>query len=260
MSASNPNTTVSWRVFDSLGFIALLVGAEQIVGVFVELPHSDWRVGVALTVLGPVFYSFTGGWGRVREYIANLRRLRIVRLARPEKVDIIEEGRQRHTRVQIRQRVYTLTQGPLQRALEAGDKGLRASVGPVLGADINVIARMAQAYEYLINDTHKIFGHLSVSANRSLQDALEDGKLPVGALVDLLVETTSCVFRLGRLLDNLARLPQVGSAQLSEIEQWRQANERLKSELLETASVDGFSALAMLDLRPSRPHGLTQAP
>ena len=78
MSASDPDTTVAWRVFDALGFIALLVGVEQIVGWLVDLPHSSLVVGVVLFILGPVFYWWTGGWSRFGKRLGRLLR-RLIR-------------------------------------------------------------------------------------------------------------------------------------------------------------------------------------
>lgn len=64
-------------LFDNLTWILPLLGGEQIVGWFVDIPHSSWKVGMVLVMLGPIFYSFTGGWPRIMRVVAKLPRLKL---------------------------------------------------------------------------------------------------------------------------------------------------------------------------------------
>ncbi len=241
-------------LFDNLTWILPLVGVEQIVGQFVHIPNSDWRVGLGLMVLGVICYSLTGGWSRIPQYITNLRRLRIVRLPGQKEVDIVEEGRQRALRSQIRRHVQSLVQTRLILSHDAVEAALRKCAGDL--PNQRIVGELVRGYEYLLEDCAHKNGAINVAANRSLQDAPEEIKTPVDQLVEQMVDAISLHFRLWRAFNGLLEIPEIrDAAPRPEISIARDALELLKSDLRDAAHMDGFGSVRHISehLQPSSP-------
>jgi len=166
--------------------------------------------------------------------------------------DIIEEGRQRSRRHQIRTHVQNIVQNHLMQSHDAMETAVRAAVGKLPTGD-RLSGELARAYEYLLEDFRHERADLNVAANRSLQDAPEEDKLSVDMLVDKLVNAVSIHFRLWRALEGLTLVPDVLLARLPELARARDVREQLKSELRTSAHADGFGAIRHLSehLRPS---------
>lgn len=147
---SHENPVIALLV--NLSWISPLVGVEQIVGVVVHIPFSDWRVGVVSVVLGPIFLWLAtklAGMG-VRQFLGNILR-RLIRLGELES-QLIEQksdlgqlesrlsdlhAKADATSITLEEIKSAVQMGPLQptvEMLEAGRQKTQAS----LSARINV--------------------------------------------------------------------------------------------------------------------------
>ena len=246
MSAST--TSSVWaQVFEALGFIGLLVGIEQLL-------VKNWISGGVLVVLGPVSFFLAGGASRVSAALARLPRLKVVRpdVRGDEAVHLVEEGRERQRRYEIRTHVRDIIQKYLIQSHDAMERALRASFAYLPPGD-RLSGELARAYEYLLEDSRHGQADLNVLANLSLQEAPEETKVPVETLVERLVSVVSDHFRLWRALDGLALVPSVMLGRPQELAAARIVREQLKAELRSTAHSDGFAAVRHLSqhLQPS---------
>lgn len=245
---STSSTTGVWaQVFEALGFIGLLVGIEQLL-------VKSWIAGAVLVVLGPISFFLAGGAARIREALARLPRLKIVRPGGrgDEPAHLIEEGRERQRRYEIRTHVRDIVQKYLIQSHDAMERALRTSFAYLPTGD-RLSGELARAYEYLLEDSRHDQADLNVLANRSLQEAPEETKVPVETLVERLVSVVSDHFRLWRALDGLTIVPSVMLGRPQELAAARVVLEQLKAELRSTAHADGFAAVRHLSqhLQPS---------
>jgi hypothetical protein len=86
-------------------------------------------------------------------------------------------------------------------------------------------------------------GRLNVTANRSLQDAPEDGKPSVAELLDLLVETVTRYFQLCDIVEGVRVLPPVLLRPHGAISEWKDSRDKLKRELEHASHVEGLGTL-----------------
>jgi hypothetical protein len=225
-------------------FLELIALGCVLVAVEERFAIGQIRSGVRWLIAGLIIGVIGFTWRQLWTLFASIPRVRIVTVPKQPAVDLIEEGRQRQSKVQIRRHVQQLVQNYLVQSLEATNKALRACVGPL--SDDGLIVDLIWAYEILLNEDNNRVGKLNVAANRSLQDAPEEDKFSVDALVSLLGETAHRHLRVCNLLDNVRLQPRILLASLVEIPEWKHKLDRFKTALLEATHIEGLGDLRFL--------------
>lgn len=226
-------------LFGNLGWILPLVGVEA-------LREKEYEAAVVFILSGPICFVIASVRGLVlRAWLADLRRLRIVKAPKPEAIDIVEAGRRKQVRHQIRSHVLALSGQHLNHSHEATVRAIRECIGRLPDYD-DVRGEFARIYEYLIETSrHKATG-LNVAAMRSLQAAPEETKMSAGDLVDQLVDTANDNFRLWRAMHGLSQLNGLRGQDIPAIANANRVLEQVKKELRDTEHMDGFSALSSI--------------
>ncbi len=92
------------------------------------------------------------------------------------------------------------------------------------------MSELVRVHMILLAKTDERMGQLNVAANRSLQDAPEDGKPSVDDLVELLIDTVSRYFQLCDVIDGVRVIPPALLQPHPAIAEWKEAKEKLKRE------------------------------